>query len=64
MAIYEIYIDIYFIENLMLDMLVLLSVSLLLGKMPALWRFAHIFRLRRMRESTNAWIWALKKEAL
>lgn len=38
MAIYEIYIDIYFIENLMLDMLVLLSVSLLLGKRPALLR--------------------------
>lgn len=39
MAIYEIYIDIYFVENLLLDMLVLLSVSLLLGKRPVLWRF-------------------------
>lgn len=37
--IYEVYIDVYFVENVLLDMLVLLSAALLLGKRPALWRF-------------------------
>jgi len=38
MTIYEVYVDVYFIENMLLDMLVLLSVSLLIGKRPAIWR--------------------------
>lgn len=33
-AIYEVYVDVYFVENVLLDMLVLLSVALLLGKRP------------------------------
>ncbi len=37
-AIYEVYIDVYFVENVLLDMLILLSVALLLGKKPVLWR--------------------------
>ena len=37
-GIYEVYVDVYFIENVLLDMLVLLSVALLLGKKPVLWR--------------------------
>ncbi len=38
-AIYEVYIDVYFVENVLLDMLVLMLVAYLLGKKPALWRF-------------------------
>lgn len=38
MTIYEVYVDVYFVENMLLDMLVLLSVSLLLGKRPVIWR--------------------------
>lgn len=37
-GIYEVYIDVYFIENVLLDMLVLLSAVLLLGKRPVIWR--------------------------
>lgn len=37
-GIYEVYVDVYFIENMLLDMLVLLSVAFLLGKKPVLWR--------------------------
>ena len=37
-GIYEVYIDVYFVENVLLDMLILLSSALLLGKKPALWR--------------------------
>lgn len=38
MTIYEVYVDVYFVENMLLDMLVLLSVSLLIGKRPVIWR--------------------------
>lgn len=38
MTIYEVYVDVHFVENMLLDMLVLLSVSLLFGKKTALWR--------------------------
>lgn len=38
-GIYEVYIDVYFIENVLLDMLILLSAAFLLGKKPVLWRF-------------------------
>lgn len=37
-AIYEVYVDVYFIENVLLDMLVLWSAALLLGTKPVLWR--------------------------
>lgn len=37
-VIYEVYIDVYFVENVLLDMLVLLSVAFLFGKKPALLR--------------------------
>lgn len=37
-AIYEVYVDVYFVENVMLDMLILLSVGLFLGKRLVLWR--------------------------
>lgn len=38
-AIYEVYVDVYFVENVLLDMLVLLSVAFLIRKRPVLWRF-------------------------
>lgn len=38
MMIYEVYVDVYFIENMLLDMIVLLSVSLIIGKRPVIWR--------------------------
>lgn len=38
MTIYEVYVDVYFVENMLLDMIVLLSVSLLIGKRPVVWR--------------------------
>lgn len=37
-VIYEVYIDVYFVENVLLDMFVLLSVALLLEKKTVLWR--------------------------
>lgn len=37
-VIYEVYIDVYFVENVLLDMLVLLSMALLFWKKPILWR--------------------------
>lgn len=43
--IYEVYIDVYFVENVLLDMLVLLSAALLLGKRPALWRLFLVSNL-------------------
>lgn len=36
--IYEVYVDVYFVENVLLDILVLLSAAFLLGKRPVLWR--------------------------
>jgi len=38
MTIYEVYVDVYFVENTLLDMLVLLSISLLLRKRLVFWR--------------------------
>ena len=38
MTIYEVYVDVYFVENMLLDMIVLLSVSLMIGKRPVVWR--------------------------